>query len=164
MGEGAFPGVHSSVAKLPLLGALPPALAEDKPLGPAPSPCPRAQHSSGLWGSAFGAAGWDEWPVEAKKALSDPSFGKASGFPPSCSPRSPIPRFSTPPSLSRPSWHAVLHSSPFPGFSASSAVLCSLTAPLPPLQSCSSTSPPFRALSCAASPIPALLTLHGAAV
>lgn len=133
MGEGAFPGVHSSVAKLPLLGPLAPSLAEDKPLGPAPSPCAQGQHRSGLWGSALGAAGWNEWPVEAKKALSDPSFGKASGFPPSCSPHTPIPHSSTPPSLSRPSWHAVRPSSPFPAFSASSAVLCSVTAPLPPL-------------------------------
>lgn len=63
----AEPWGHFQVAKLPLLGALPFSLAEETPLevlverDPALFLGPQSQHSSGLWGSAFGAAGWNEF-------------------------------------------------------------------------------------------------------
>lgn len=155
MGEGAFPGVHSPVAKLPLLGALPSSLAEDKPLGPAPSPCAQGQHRSGLWGSALGAAGWNEWPVEAKKALSDPSFGKASGFPPSCSPHTPIPHSSTPPSLLA----CCASLLPFPGLLCilCRALLCHSPTASPPR---AAPAPPLPSKPSPVLPHPALLSRH----
>lgn len=145
MGEGAFPGVQSTEARLPLLGTLPLSLAEDRPLRSlAPQGaawallCPSVPRPSTSQGSGAlllrQLAGMSS-PQGGKKALSDPSFGKSSGFPRSCSPHTLIPHFPTLLSLSSPSWHAVLPSSLFLDFSASSAMLCSVTAPLPPLPS-----------------------------
>lgn len=94
---------------------------------------PRASTAQGFGALLLGQLPGMSSPQGGEEALSDPSFGKASGFPPSCSPHTPVPLFPTLPSLSNPSWHSVLPSSLFLGFSASSAVLCSVTAPLSPL-------------------------------
>lgn len=147
-------------AKLPLLGTPPLSwLGTDlwNPWHPRVQrgPCSSVPLSPGPaqgQGSAFGAAGWDEFsPEERRRLFLIPALGKPLVFLPAALPTLPFPISS----LSSPSWRAVLPSSPSLGFSASSA----LAQPhFQSSQSCSSSSPPLPRL-CAASSVPALPAL-----